>query len=514
MADEHDPNSKTYQIGRSRPPLEVEDLPTPEEVFKVKRIRLEELLLYVLGPSVIALGISLGSGEWMLGPLNIGLRGFQGIGWVILVSAVLQVFYIVEVARFTLATGEAPILAFGRTPPHWVVWVPLALFSFYSAFILGGWATSASQSLFALIVGRPSAPAEAELVRILAIALLLTTYLFVIFGRKIERTLEASQGVFMAFLLIGLTVVTLVVVPLNVWGQAWLSLVTFTAPPKGTDPSLLGSLAGFTALASGLNFMVVGYYRDKGYGMGAKVGYLSGWIGGKGGTLSASGKIFPEDQKNAIVWKRWFRYLLIDQWGVYFIGCLIGILVPSILVSYLSKISGAEALSSGTIITYAATQLGQRFGPVLFGWALLMGFGMLWTTQIVVLELLVRNMTDAVYGLSGRVRQWLGHDPRKFYYGYMLFLIVVIGVILHLTSSLPALVVSLSGNLSNFAALVFPFVMMYLNSRLPKPAKITWWSYLVLLANALFFGFFFLNFVSVTFFKVPLVELLGQLGSR
>jgi hypothetical protein len=37
--------------------------------------------------------------------------------------------------------------------------------------------------------------------------------------------------------------------------------------------------------------------------------------------------------------------------------------------------------------------------------------------------------------------------------------------------------------------------MIYLNRQLPKPARIQWWSYLVLLANTLFFGFFFMNFV-------------------
>ena len=135
------------QIGVSRPPLELVDLPTPEQVFGVRKMGWQEMVLLALGPSVIALGISLGSGEWLLGPLNVGRYGLKGIFWVVLVSVVLQVFYNVELARYTLATGEPPVVGFGRTPPGFWFWIPLALLSFYAAFILGGWAVSAGTSL-------------------------------------------------------------------------------------------------------------------------------------------------------------------------------------------------------------------------------------------------------------------------------------------------------------------------------------------------------------------------------
>jgi hypothetical protein len=47
---------------------------------------------------------------------------------------------------------------------------------------------------------------------------------------------------------------------------------------------------------------------------------------------------------------------------------------------------------------------------------------------------------------------------------------------------------------------------MYLNRKLPRPARAPWWSYLVLLANVLFFGFFFVNFLAVQMRGTPLVE--------
>jgi hypothetical protein len=496
---------QAQQIGVSRPPLEVVDLPSPEEVFKVKRVGLEEVILFVIGPSLIALGVSIGSGEWISGPLAVSKSGFIGIGWVILVSAILQVFYNVELARFTVATGEVPVVAFGRLRPGFKVWSPLALLLFFAAFILGSWAVSAGQALYALFTGQAAITAgEIEMTRVLGIGALLTTFLFVSIGRRIERTLELVQGIFVIFILVSLMMVTLTIVPFDYWSQAVSSLVILAPPPAGVDPNLLGQLVGFTALAAGLNFMFIGYYRDKGYGMGHRVGFLSGWFGGRPHTLSPVGKVFPANELNAARWRRWFRYLLIDQWGVYFVGALIGMLMPSILVGYLSSTTQVPPTNANATV-YAAVELGKQYGPLLFSWALLMGFIILYTTQMIVLELLTRNTTDVLFANSRRFRGWVRDDTRRFYYPFMLVLVVVIGIIIHLGD--PGVLRTISGNLSNLAALIFPLIMIYLNRQLPRPARATWWSNLVLILNVLFFGFFFVNFLAVQLTGQPLVRL-------
>ena len=132
----------TIQIGVSRPALPLTDLPTPEEVFNKPKIGTKELITCVLGPSMIALGAALGSGEWLLGPLAFGKFGFLGLGWLITLSAVFQTFYNVENARYTLATGEVPIVGFTRTPPGLNFWVTATLIVIYIGWIWGGWASS------------------------------------------------------------------------------------------------------------------------------------------------------------------------------------------------------------------------------------------------------------------------------------------------------------------------------------------------------------------------------------
>src|SRR5829696_401865 len=118
----------TQQLGVSRPPLAVEDLPEPEQVFGVSKIGPRELFMYALGPSLIALGISIGSGEWLLGPLAVGEFGFVGVGWVILVSAVLQTFYNVEISRYVLSSGTSPVVGCDADPPGYLLKPQLSVF--------------------------------------------------------------------------------------------------------------------------------------------------------------------------------------------------------------------------------------------------------------------------------------------------------------------------------------------------------------------------------------------------
>ncbi|MGQ0482101.1 MAG: Nramp family divalent metal transporter [Pseudonocardia sp.] len=490
----------TAPLGVSRPDLAVADLPTPEEVFKVRRIGPRQIIAFVIGPSLIALGISIGSGEWLLGPQAVGQYGFVGVGWVIVVSALLQTFYNVECARYVMATGEVPVVGWGRVPPGRLLWVPLAVFLVIFAFIAGGWAASAGQGMFALVNGRVATAAEAQETRWYAIGLLAVVFVICAAARKISRALELSNWVMVGSILAALVVIDLIVVPWSVWWEGIRGFVTPAAPPAGISATQLGALAGFTALASGLNWYVMGHYRDKGYGMGHRAGYLSGMRGERREVLDV-GVTFPDDEKNAGLWRRWYRLLMVDMWGVFFVGAMLGMLLPTVLMSHAVALSGTQP-TTASVPTFVANALRPEYGPGMFYLLLVMGVLILFSTQLGIFEAMVRVVTDAAHANSPRLRRLIDGDPRRFYYPFMLALLAVIGVILHL--ALPVALVQWSANMSNLGALIFPFLLMYLNSRLPKAARPRWWHHVILLLNFLFFGFFFANFIA-DFVGDPLV---------
>ncbi|GAA3791701.1 hypothetical protein GCM10022226_08390 [Sphaerisporangium flaviroseum] len=491
--------TNSFPLGVSRPDLAVEDLPEPEEVFGVRKIGPKEVIKFAIGPSLIALGISIGSGEWLLGPQAVGQYGFVGVGWVILISALLQTFYNVECSRYVMATGETPVVGWGRVPPGFLLWVPLSVFVVIFAFIAGGWAASAGQGVYALVHGEV-APAGAEEPRIWAIALLVLVFLITAAARRISRTLELANWVMVGAILIALVLIDLFVVPFSQWWEGIRGFITPAAPPAGITATQLGALAGFTALASGLNWYVMGHYRDKGYGMGYRVGYISGLRGTRTKVL-ASGVTFPDDPANATRWRRWYRLLLIDMWGVFFVGAILGMLLPTILMAHAVKLSGEEP-TQANVPTFVASVLEREYGTAMFYVALILGVLILFSTQLGIFEAMVRVTTDAAHATSPRLRALVEEDPRRFYYPFMLTLLVIIAIILHL--ALPISLVQWSANMSNLGALFYPFLLIYLNSKLPRPARPRWWHYAILVLNFLFFGFFFINFIA-DFVGDPLV---------
>ena len=484
-------SKQSHPLGVSRPDLAVQDLPAPEEVFGVQRLGWRELVQFAIGPSLIALGISIGSGEWLLGPLNVGQYGFVGVGWVITVSALLQTFYNVECARYVVATGEVPVVGWGRVPPGWFLWVPLSVFVVIFAFIAGGWAASAGQGVYAVVHGEVP-PAGAEEPRIYAIMLLILVVVITAAARRISRSLELANWVMVSGILVTLFILDLILVPGRIWWDGIRGFVTPAAPPEGITASQLGALAGFTALASGLNWYVLGHYRDKGYGMGHRAGYIAGLRGERREVL-ASGVTFPDDEKNHGMWRRWYRLLMIDMWGVFFVGAMLGMLLPTILMTRAVEIAG-EGPTQANVPTFVAEVLQGEYGSFVFYVVLMLGVVILFSTQLGIFEGMVRVTTDSAHASSSKLRARIEGDPRKFYYPFMIALLIAISIIIHL--AVPVGLVQWSANMSNLGALFYPFLLMYLNSKLPRAARPRWWHYVILVLNFLFFGFFFVNFIA------------------
>lgn len=506
MANSAEPvRAAEYPLGVGRPPLRVDDLPTPEEAFQVPSTGVKVTVTKIMGPAMIALGLSIGSGEWLLGPQAIGSLGWVGIGFVITVSIILQAFYNVEVGRYVVATGEVPSLGFGRIPPGFYVGTILAVGLFYLAFITGGWASAAGASFFTMITGDIPAEGDLTTTRWIAVGLMAGVFAITLFGKKISRTLELIFWFLVTFILATLFLAVVLITPPSAWFDGIEGLFRPALPPEGTDATTIGAVAGFAAMASGLNYVFMNYYRDKGYGMGSKTGYIPGLLARaeERPEVAPVGTTFPETERNAAVWRRWYRFLVLEMWGIFVPGAIIGMLMPGILVSHLSDKSGVEPTIEN-MPTFVAEQLrATGESDLYFGWALFIGFIILFKTQIVIFEMLTRNMVDALYGSSASFRRVIAGDPRRFYYPFMIVLGIVISIIIFQAPSVR--LVQWAANMSNLAAMIFPFALMYLISKLPRPARAQWWSYVVLVLVAVYFGFWFLNFAKDQITGEPLV---------
>src|ERR671912_225158 len=67
-----------------------------------------------IGPGVIALGVSIGSGEFLLGPAAFVKYGLSLL-WIVGLAALLQTLLNVELMRYTMATGEPVVTGFMRS---------------------------------------------------------------------------------------------------------------------------------------------------------------------------------------------------------------------------------------------------------------------------------------------------------------------------------------------------------------------------------------------------------------
>src|SRR5512146_2533990 len=96
------------------PAWRVMDLPAPP-AYNFRNV------LAIIGPGTILLGVSMGSGEWLIGPAVAARYGPQLL-WVTTVSVILQLLLNVEMIRYSLYAGEPIYTGFMRTKPGPTFW--------------------------------------------------------------------------------------------------------------------------------------------------------------------------------------------------------------------------------------------------------------------------------------------------------------------------------------------------------------------------------------------------------
>ena len=462
------------------------DLPAPAAARGVR-------VLGIIGPGAIILGVSIGSGEWLLGPAAFVKYGLALL-WVTSLAAFFQTVFNTEMIRYTLYTGEPALTGFMRTRPSSTFWAWFYAGLYFLQVGWPGWAGAAAGAIFYVWRARLPGAEDATAVYWIGVGTFLLCVGVLMVGRRIERTLEILNWVMVVVILGGLTAVCVLYAPSRAWLDALggfagydVQAGAFRFFPEGADWFLIGAFAAYSGAGGVINLMLSNWARDKGFGMGQVTGYIPAAVGGKKVKLAHTGSVFAVTPDNMGRWRQWWRIISLDQWGVFFIGALLGMALPAIL--YTSFLPAGTDIRGLAIAAELAEAMLTRGGMAVGFVVALMGVWVLLKTQLDILDGMVRAITDILWTGSARVRAWQGGDVRWVYYS-LLGLAVVWGVMaLRLTQ--PIVLLQLGANTAGLVLVISGLHILYVNTRLlPPELRPPMWRRIALVGMVVFYGFF------------------------
>jgi hypothetical protein len=454
------------------PAWDIDEMPPPIEPVRKNWLAL-------IGPGLVLAGGSIGTGEWVMGPQ--AAARYQGaMLWVVLFSIIAQVILNTEVLRYTLCTGEPILTGFLRCKPGPRFWL-----IFYLILDFGGWWPSlaglAAQILVVAWQGlTPADTINTETVRHVSVGVFLFCAILPLFGGKIYNTLQVVMGGKFMFLLGYMAFCTLFYVSLQTWIQMWSGLIDFTRWPKNPatgestlDWSLVAALTGFAGVGGLGNIMVSNFAREKGWGMGAKVGAIASAVGGHELELSHIGTMARPGPTTWQRFKGWYKHIATEQYGLWAFGSLVGMMLPCLLGAQYLNVNAINADDQWRWAAALAQDFGAAKGEVFRNLTLICGLVIFIPGQFYVVDITARRWTDAFWSGSSRLRKLDSGRVKHVYYTfagvYVLWCLSSIVIFPNLSASG---MMKIAGNMANLAIASCIFHTLYVNCRfLPEPVR-------------------------------------------
>lgn len=473
-------SDNTVPAGRGEP-WQIGDLPAPPARSLGNFLRLA-------GPGAIILSLSIGSGEWLLGPKTAVEYG-SSLLWICTIAVVLQTVFNIECIRYALYCGESVLVGFTRLTPgprFWrAVWLILLFLS-----VGPGWAICSATALAALILRRlpqTDHSGDKTTVMICGLATMLIVILLLSVGRSVQRSIERFSWVGCAIIFAGLLFLVIRFVPLATWADTAAGFVQFGQLPSGVNRVLLAAFAAYSAAGGIFNTATSNWSRDKGYGMGRVVGFIPGLIGGERVPFGATGTVFRVDDASLPRWKAWLWYVRSYQWILFGLGALIGMYFCVLLA--VGLIPQGTKLEQWSIAAYQGEAVGRVMGPI--GWVLVLGTGawVLFTTQVNCSDACVRQSTELLWQTSPLLRAWCRGDIRTLYYAILAALVLWTGVLFVLGT--PLTLVLLTANVAGVVFVVAGIQVLFVNCRLlPRALRPGILTRCLIAALVVFYGVF------------------------
>ena len=461
---------------RNLPKPEVRDM--PEDPRRYWRL---------IGPGIVAAGVGLASGEFILFPYIASQVGLVFV-WAAIVGLVTQYFLNMEIERYTLATGETALTGFSRYWRHWgLVFAILT----YFANLWPGWALSSATLTAYLFGGEP---------RWIAIGLLIAIGLVLTLAPVVYVALEKTQMVKVAAVLTLFVVAAFVAVGASAWGDASQIVTQPDIPISDLGFALLLGALAFAGAGGGQNLVQSNWIRDKGFGMGSYVPRLVSPLTGRPEAAPSTGYVFEPTQENLRRWRGWWRFANVEQLTTFVIITFVTILFTSLLAY--STVFGREGLENN--IGFLETEgqvLGERVGSwfqYLF-WAV--GAFSLFAAALGIVDYTSRLAADVVKTSYAR-----NANESKIYAG-LVWGLVLIGIVVLLSGfSQPIVLLVISAVVGGFMMFLYSGLLILINRRiLPTPIRIRG-----VRLGALIWAIALFGILSVLTFRDQITKLFGD----
>jgi hypothetical protein len=446
---------------RYLPPVTYREMPEPLPLRKV------------LGPGVIAAGIGLASGEFILWPYITSQVGLVFL-WAAIVGVVTQFFINMEIERYTLATGETALTGFSRYWRHWgLVFAVLT----FLANAWPGWVTS-SATLVTFIFDGGNVKLLAILgLAAIAVALTLAPVVYTV----VERVEFFKVGVILFFILVAIATA----ITAEAWGALPDAVTGFGRVPAGLELALLLPALAFAGAGGGQNLVQSNWMRDKGYGMGVHIPRLASPVTGEPEAAPGTGYTFREDEGNLARWRGWWQVANKEQLVSFVAITIISITLMSLLAY--STVLGAEAENNISFLEAEGNALRDRVGSwfgVLF-W--IIGATSLFASALGIVDYTCRLVADVLKVSYLRDNEtW---SESRLYFVLVWLLVVWSAIILLTIQSQPLILLIISASIGGFMMFLYSGLLVLINKRsLPPAVRITGFRTGALVWSVLLFG--------------------------
>lgn len=306
----------------------------------------------IVGPGIVAAGVGLSSGEFILWPYIASQVGLVFL-WGAMAGAGTQLFLNMEIERYTLATGETAITGFNRIWPHWGLVLAIMV---YLANLWPGWALSSATLLTYLFGGSAPVIAAGSLL-VIGAALTLAPVVYVALERLIFVKVAAVVTLAVLAVVFAITRDTWVALPVDV-------MAGFGRFPTEMGFALLFGAIAFAGAGGGQNLCQSNWIRDKGFGMGQYVPRLvSPLTGTEESRPGRDSYTFPPTPANLDRWRRWWRFANLEQTLTFFLVTVITIVLTSMLAH--SMLYGQPGLPNN--VSFLRIQ-GERLSALVAPW--------------------------------------------------------------------------------------------------------------------------------------------------